>query len=415
MRTKIGRALAQTKNMINGMPMDHRLFICVVLINLYGVVMIYSASYYFCGRSVDCQYNAAYLFQNQSMWVVLGIAVMLGLSMLDYHAWRRLILPGLAICVAMSAALRIPGVGRTVNGATRWIRIAGFSLQVAEPIKAILIYWMAHYIARYRVNRISNTAGYVISIAAISGFLGVMSNNMSVILIIWLIAAAMFFVANPGWKRYGILLFVVLALAAAFILYAWTVEITEDTSFRILRIRAWLDPSIDTDRSFQPQNALYAIGSGGIWGKGLGQSLQKYMIPEPQNDFILAIISEELGIAGVSALLSLFAYLLYRIVVIIRSAADLLGKFLAVGVFFHIAIQTIMNVAVVTSVIPTTGVTLPFVSAGGTASFFLLAEIGLVMSVDKFSKQKRAEASARKKAQEESFYGNDWQRGNDYE
>lgn len=407
MRQITGAVFTKAKSVMNWTPMDYRLFICIVLINLYGVVMIYSASYYFCGKSADCNYDAAYLFKNQTMWVILGIAVMLFMSMIDYHLWRKIILLGLAACVAMSVALRIPRVGISVNGATRWIRIGGFSLQVAEPIKAILIYWMAHYIARYRVNRLGNTAGYVISIVAISGFLGKMSNNMSVVIIIWLIAAVMFFVSNPGWKRYGILIAIALAAVAVVILYVLSVEITDDTSFRIVRIRAWLDPSVDTNASFQPQNALYAIGSGGIWGKGLGQSLQKYMIPEPQNDFILAIISEELGLVGVTALLSLFLYLLYRIVKIVRNAPDLLGKFLAAGVFLHIAIQTVMNVAVVTNAIPTTGVTLPFVSAGGTAAFFMLVELGLVMSVDKFSKQKKAESSARKKAREESLYGTD--------
>lgn len=405
MKQSTSNTLKKIKGAINWMPMDFHIVAAIILINLYGVVMIYSASYYFCARSAECNYDAAYMFKNQSEWVVLGLLAMYIFSKIDYHIWRKVIVLGLAVCVLMSFALHIPGIGRSVNGATRWIRIFGFSLQVAEPIKAILIYWMAHYIARYRVDHFINGALYVVSIIAVAGFLGRMSNNMSVVIIIGLIAAAMFFVANPGWKKYGVLILGGLILAVIAIAIIMNLPADGAMNFRFGRIIAWIDPKADTDKSFQPQNALYAIGSGGIWGKGLGQSLQKYIIPEPQNDFILAIIAEEMGLVGVITLLGLFVYLLYRILRVVINARDLLGKFLASGVFLHIAIQTVMNVAVVTSAIPTTGVTLPFVSSGGTAAFFLLIELGLVLSVDRFSKQKKAEDSARKRAKQEIIYG----------
>ena len=161
-------------------------------------------------------------------------------------------------------------------------------------------------------------------------------------------------------------------------------------NFRFVRIRAWLHPEeYAADEGLQAMQARYAIGAGGFWGKGLGQSLIKFKLSYSYNDFILAIICEELGVFGVIVMMTLFGYLLYRIYKIAQNAWDIEGKVLAIGVFTQIALQLLINVMVVTSVIPTTGVTLPFFSAGGTSVVFLLAELGMVLNVDKYAKERR--------------------------
>ena len=164
--------------------------------------------------------------------------------------------------------------------------------------------------------------------------------------------------------------------------------------FRFARIRAWLDPyEYEDGKAYQSLQGLYAIGSGGLWGKGLGNSIQKLgKIPEPYNDYIFAIICEELGIFGAGLIVLLFIYLLYRIYIISQTAEDLLGRMISIGVFSHIALQVILNLLVVTGLFPTTGVTLPFFSYGGTATVFLLMEIGLVLNVNKYSVKKRLDA-----------------------
>ncbi len=171
-----------------------------------------------------------------------------------------------------------------------------------------------------------------------------------------------------------------------------------EKNFRLVRIRAWLFPyEYEQNTAYQSLQGLYAIGSGGLWGKGLGNSIQKLgKIPEPYNDCIFAIICEELGIFGAGLIILLFIYLLYRIYTVSQTAEDLLGRMLSIGVMSHIALQVILNLMVVTNLFPTTGVTLPFFSYGGTATVFLLIEIGLVLSVNKYSVKKRLEDERRR-------------------
>lgn len=164
-----------------------------------------------------------------------------------------------------------------------------------------------------------------------------------------------------------------------------------ESAFRIARIQAWVDPyAYESDKAYQSLQALYAIGSGGLFGKGLGNSIQKLgRIPEPYNDMIFSIICEELGIFGAGLVILLFIYLLYRLYSVAQEAEDLFGRLLVIGVFSHVALQVILNLMVVTRLFPTTGVTLPFFSYGGTATFFLLIEIGMVLNVEKQSRFKR--------------------------
>ena len=219
----------------------------------------------------------------------------------------------------------------------------------------------------------------------VAGLIYIISSNLSSAIIIVGIAVAMLFVAVPDYKWFIIIGVVGLAAVAAIVFYAAGPGATGEGSFRLGRVRAWLDPeSYSTDKAFQTLQALYAIGSGGLWGKGLGQSMQKRkFLPEAQNDMIFSIICEELGLFGAVTIILLFVVLIWSCMIVANKTTDRFGSLLVVGVMAHYAIQVILNIAVVTNTIPNTGITLPFISYGGTSSLFLLAEIGIVLNVSK--------------------------------
>ena len=311
-------------------------------------------------------------------------------KILDYHYFKKLavvIYIGGLLCMFL---LKTP-LGITRNGATRWIRVPGLGqFQPAELVKigtiamtALLIVKAGQNIKKFRT---------VIVICIIAGFapallVYVLSSNMSSALIVALISVVMTFVAYPGYKIYVALTGLAAVAFGAF--YSWIKKMAASGNmtgkFRLNRILVWLNPEkyID-DKGYQTVQALYAIGSGGLFGKGLGKSLQKLgYIPESQNDMIFAVICEEVGIFGAIILLSIFALLLWRIYVIAMKAPTKTDMLLCMAIFFHIAIQLILNVAVVTNLMPNTGVTLPFISYGGSSMFFLLFEMGLVLNVSK--------------------------------
>ena len=220
----------------------------------------------------------------------------------------------------------------------------------------------------------------------ISVMLWRITNNMSSALVILAIAFGMLFVACPDYKRFVALAILGVAGSAALITYIVRSADQADLGFRGGRVLVWLDPQAYAgDTGYQTLQALYAIGSGGIFGKGLGQSMQKAVVPEAQNDMIFSIICEELGLFGAIAIMVLFVILIWRFILVAGNAKDLYGALIVTGVITHIAVQAILNIAVVTNTVPNTGVTLPFISYGGSSLFFLLAEIGMVMCVGRTS------------------------------
>ena len=288
-------------------------------------------------------------------------------------------------------------LGITRNGATRWIKIPGMGqFQPAELVKIGTIAMTALLIVKAGQN--IKTFRTVIVICIIAGFapallVYVLSSNMSSALIVALISVVMTFVAYPGYKIYVALTGLAAVAFGAF--YSWIKKMAASGNmtgkFRLNRILVWLNPEkyID-DKGYQTVQALYAIGSGGLFGKGLGKSLQKLgYIPESQNDMIFSVICEELGLFGAFCLIALFIVMLWRINHIAQNAPDLFGSMLATGVFAHIAIQVILNIAVVTNAIPNTGVSLPFISYGGTAAVFLLLELGVVFNISSQIKLER--------------------------
>ena len=360
---------------------DYTLLFIVLFLLAFGLVMLYSTSAY----DANLTYNdSTYLFRKQIFSTLAGLVVLFIVSHLPYHLWERFAVIGYGVSVAL--VLLIIPFGIEANGAKRWLRVFGISLQPAEVAKLAMILFLAYLICKMGRN-IRTMKGFLVVLGAaapISGLIYVITRNLSSAIIIMGIAVVMLFVACPDYKRFIILgLIGIAGVAGIVFLIVKMSESGSVGSFRGERILAWLDPeAYASGKGFQTLQALYAIGSGGILGKGLGQSMHKLgFLPEAQNDMIFSIICEELGLFGAIAVLMMFILLIWRCMIIANNAPDLFGALLVVGVMGHIAIQVILNVAVVTNTIPNTGISLPFISYGGSSVMFLLAEIGIVFSV----------------------------------
>jgi cell division protein FtsW len=269
----------------------------------------------------------------------------------------------------------IPGLTVSSHGQSRWLNLGLFRIQPSELGKLAVILFLAMLLERIP-KQIAKFSSLVKIVLLLVPLLGVVAySNLSTALIIFGIAVCMLFVASPQYKHFFVVGGVGIAFAVAFIMLA---------GYRASRINAWLDPESAGDDGYQTMQALYAIGSGKLFGKGLGQSLQKLgNVPEAQNDMIFTIICEELGLFGAVCVILLFVLLLWRMMVIANNSTDLYGSLLVVGIMSHIAIQVILNIGVVTKTIPNTGVILPFISYGGTSLVFLMAEMGLALNVSK--------------------------------
>lgn len=318
---------------------------------------------------------------------------MLVVAGVNYHWICRFAGVGYLACFGFVALLFTP-LAITANEATRWVQLGPVQVQVAEPVKILMIVFMATLLtAKGRhIKSWLSMLKIMIPAGIIAVLIWKVSDNMSSAVIILGTAAFMMFVVHPEYWKFIVAILIVGIGVTAIVYYVASMDPAQAAeSFRFERIRAWLDPyEYETGKAMQALQGLYAIGSGGLWGKGLGNSIQKLgKIPEPYNDYIFSIICEELGIFGAGLVILLFIFLLYRIYTISQTAEDMLGRMLTIGVFSHIALQVILNLLVVTGLFPTTGVTLPFFSYGGSASVFLLMEIGLVLSVNKYSIQKR--------------------------
>lgn len=363
---------------------DYSLLFIVLFLLGFGLVMIYSTSSY----EANLQFgNSTYYLKKQAVATVIGLAAMIVMANIPYHFWERFAVLGYLVSGVLILCVLVPGLKYSANGATRWIRIGGFTLQPAEVAKLCMILFLASLVCRMG-RGIRTTKGFFTIIAVpvpICLMIWKITNNLSSAIIIFGIAVLMLFVSSPEYKKFILMGLAGLAGGALLVFAIVNLASADGMGFRGARILAWLDPEAFADgKGFQTLQALYAIGSGGILGKGLGQSMQKLgFLPEAQNDMIFSIICEELGLFGGIAVILLFLLLIWRFMVIANNAPDLFGALLVVGVMGHIAIQVILNIAVVTNSIPNTGISLPFISYGGSAVLFVLIEIGLVLSVAK--------------------------------
>lgn len=362
---------------------DYNLLASVILLICFGLVMLYSTSSYEAQLKFDG--NDMYYFGRQAVISAAAVIFAVVISRLDYH----LLIPvaGLAYVgsLILMAMVYFTPLGVEAFGARRWLKL-GVQFQPSEIAKIAVIIYLPVVIIK--MGKQFRTAKAVVVLLILGGLQGAAAlfwtDNLSTGLIIAGIAVIMIFIAHPKTKWFLVAGGGLTALVGIVVAYMG-MTMTTSENFRVRRILSWLHPEENmSSGGYQVMQALYAIGSGGIFGKGLGNSAQKLgTIPEAQNDMIFSIVCEELGIFGGVLLILMFVYLLYRLFFIAQNAPDLYGTLIVSGIFGHIALQVILNICVVINLLPTTGITLPFVSYGGTSILFLMTEIGIALSVSR--------------------------------
>ncbi len=352
---------------------DYNLLVLVIVIICFGLIMLYSASSYTSATKFG---DSAYYLKRQMMNMAIGLIPLVLLTVLDYRIWKKFGLLAYVGAIVLCLLVYVPGLGDSSHGSTRWLKIGPVSFQPSEIAKLAVILFLAMFLERIpksigTLKGLIKTFIILLPLGAIIAY-----QNLSTGLIVLAIAVCMIFVASPRYVHFVLVAIIGIVFIVVFIFAV-------GATYRSERIDAWLHPETAT-KGYQVLQGLYAIGSGGIFGKGLGNSIQKLgNVPEAQNDMIFSIICEELGLIGAICVILLFIMLLWRMMVIATNATDLYGALLVTGIMAHIALQVILNIAVVTNTIPNTGVTLPFISYGGTSVIFLMAEIGLALSVSK--------------------------------
>lgn len=359
---------------------DYSLLAIMICLMCFGLVMLYSTSAY----SALVKYgNSMHYFTRQLIFSLLGLFGMHVVSKIHYHWYYKRAKMFFYASLFLMALVQTP-LGKTVNGARRWIRLpGGLTLQPAEVAKIAVIIFIPALICQMGKKFVPWSG--VIKVLVWGGISSAcvlfLTDNLSTAIIVAGITCILIFVAHPKTAPFVAIVVTGFVLIVVMVLF---VEATMTTSenFRLRRIIAWLNPeAYASEGAYQTLQGLYAIGSGGFFGKGLGNSVQKMVIPEVQNDMILSAICEELGVCGAIIILVLFGMMIYRLLFIAQNAPDLYGALIVTGVMAHIALQVILNIAVVTNTIPNTGITLPFFSYGGTSVIFLLAEMGLALGV----------------------------------
>ncbi|MBO7730824.1 MAG: cell division protein FtsW [Lachnospiraceae bacterium] len=378
---------------------DWVLVMIVLALLVFGLVMLYSASSY--EASIKF-HNPSYYVVKQLISTIIGLVVMVVVALIPHKFFEKIAIFAYIIAVAAMVLVKTP-LGFEANGAYRWLDLKIITVQPSEIMKVALILVLAMLLSRY-VNYLGDIKMYLIvmGLCVVAVALTVfITDDLGTGIIMFMMGFVMIFVASKKIRYLLITLVLFLGGGIGYVLLRSTKRV---------RVQAWLNlEKYADDIGYQITQALYAIGSGGLLGKGLGKSTQKLgFVPESENDMIFSIICEELGIIGGIILIALVALLLWRMKKIFDSAADLYGKVVVAGVAAHIAIQTFLNIAVVTNLLPNTGVPLPFISYGGTAVIFLLIEIGLVLSVSRVHaptvEEKRMSYYEQDREREASYY-----------
>ena len=355
---------------------DTVLWVLVLILVVFGLGALFSASEYNGRVRFD---DSAYYFKKQLFATALGLLVMYLVAKTDYHVSVALAPVAYLLSLLLSTAVLL--FGQEINGSKRWLNLGPLSFQPSEFAKMAVILFLVWQISRTK----KKTTGFwfmartMLTLLPVVGLVG--SNNLSTAVIILGIGVMLIFVANPRYLQFLVLGSAGISFIAVFL---------AAESYRLERLAIWRDPE-KYEKGFQTIQGLYAIGSGGVFGLGPGNSIQKLgFVPEAQNDMIFSIVCEETGIVGAFLLILLFVLLIWRLCVLALNCRDLSGTLLCAGIMAHMAIQVILNIAVVTNTIPNTGITLPFVSYGGTSVVFLMGEMGLALSVSSHRQRKAA-------------------------
>lgn len=386
--TKLSEGLSKKKSKLEGKfaslasenPGDLSIVLLTVILVVFGTVMIFSASYY---KSISDVGDPYVYLKRQLLWAVVGFIAMYITSRIDYHVWgQNLYIIAPIVCVVLLALVLTP-LGITVNGATRWIGVGPVTVMPGEIAKVGIIFFISGFYGRNprRVLKFGEGVFPVLALTGIFVVLIMLQPNMSTAFTLIFIAGGMIFVSGARMWHLGALAGSALVAGVAFIF-------SDREGYRFARLMTAFDPFADAlGDGYQVVQSLLAMGTGGLTGLGLGNSIQKNLyLPEPQNDFILAIIAEELGFIGVCGLMAVYLLLIWRGCHVAMNAQDYMGMIMAAGIIIMIGVQVLINVAVVTSTFPPTGVILPFVSYGGNALAIFMAMIGILINISKTSK-----------------------------
>ena len=372
--TKVNKSLIKKRRK----RMDIGLLVTILILLSLGLIMVLSAS---APSALTYEGDSYFYFKSQLVNACIGIAAMLFFSIVDYRLYNLGKIPLIALCIALGllVLVLVPGVGVTVNGATRWIKL-GIMFQPSEIMKIALIVFLASRLSKDPKNNKKFWKGIFpnLIVVGVVCLLLYKEPHYSAIGIIGIVSAIMIFISGMRLMQ--------IIVAAPPILLVGIFYLLQD-KYRVERITSFLNPWSDLlDTGWQAVQSLYAVGSGGLFGVGLGNSTQKYMyIPEPHNDFIFAIWSEEAGFIGAVAVIILFGIFIWRGITIAMKAPDMFGTLLAIGITSLVAVQALLNIAIVSALFPVTGIPLPFFSYGGTALIILLSSCGVLLNISRNS------------------------------
>ena len=365
---------------------------CLVLLSLIGLVMVTSSSVYFAYTHTG---DSLYYFKRQLIWLAISTAVLVGAVYIPLKWYRKLAFAAYILAIVCLVAVLI--VGEEINGSKRWLGFGDYSFQPSEFAKIATALFMAMLVDQHRddMENVWTFAKLFIVILIPTGL--ILIENLSTAVVNMGIGLVIMFVGGARIKHFLVLVLPLVALLALVVtiplvvpidnMPEWIQPLMNEWSYRTIRVRAWLNPwDYASGDGYQAIQSLYAVGSGGLFGVGLGQSVQKLgFIPEAHNDIIFAVLCEELGLVGAAVVLLLFAGLIWNGIKISVHAPNQFSSLLAVGMITQVAVQVIINVAVNTNSIPVTGVTLPFISYGGSSLLFLMGSMGILLNISRYS------------------------------
>ncbi len=352
---------------------DTTLLLSVLLLTGMGIVMVYSASSVIANNTCG---NSYFFIRKQAVSAVMGCMLMIGTAMTPYRVYRRIAYLLLALSAILIVLTKIPGIGHSAGGAARWIKIGAFTMQPSEVARLAMIIYLAYSITKKQDYIKDFSIGFLphVIFFLIFAILIMLQPDFGSVAILAMITWIMMFVGGVSLLHLTLSLLPMVPVGIFVMISA---------SYRMDRLISFLDPwKHRSDEGYQIVNSLMAFGSGGVWGKGLGNGYQKlYYLPEPHTDFIFSVIGEELGLWGVLAILAVFALVIFRGIVIARNTKDMFGSLLATGIVTGLGLQTCINMGVAMGLLPTKGLALPFLSYGGSSLIINMAAIGILINI----------------------------------
>lgn len=361
------------KRQFNLADYDAVLLLMVVALTSFGIVMVYSASSVMAAKNF---HDGAYFLKRQGIFALVGFTAAICAMRIDYQLWRKMAVPLLFVSLILLIAVLIPGIGAKVKGASRWIRLPGFNLQPSEFTKIALILYLAYSIDKKQDRIRSLSAGFLPYITVLMILLALLLKQPDMGAALTLAAVTILMLFAAGTR-------LVFIIGSGMMILPFVAYLIINSSYRMKRIKAFMNPEQDpTGIGWQIIQSKYAFGAGGIFGQGLGEGKQKlFYLPEAHTDFILSVVGEELGFIGVVIIIGMFFILIQRAMRIAMAAQDTFGRFLALGIAVLFAIEAAVNMGVVTGLLPTKGLALPFLSYGGSSLVVSLFAVGILLNI----------------------------------